>query len=500
MPIDGSGLFTRSYSFTQDRDNGIKIQAARMDGEFDNFAAAVNQAFLRSGLVSMTGTLKLGNNDVTGLASGVVGAPAMRFNADATTGVYMPAAGKVALAAGGVNRVEANSTGAALTGDVTISGAATVGGNLAVTGTAAFGNTTVTGTLNASAALQVGGNPVATQAFVTGSYAPLASPALTGTPTAPTAATNTNTTQLATTAYVIAQIAASGIPTTVSPAFTGTPTSPTAAQDTNTTQIATTAFVCGQAGSASPLMAGAAATGTSLRFARQDHVHPTDTSRAPLASPTFTGTPAAPTAATNTNTTQLATTAFVMTQIASYGYAPLASPALTGTPTAPTAAGGTNNTQLATTAFVANAVGSITTLPPGAVIAMAANSVPSGYLECNGQEVSRITYAALFAAIGTNWGAGNGSTTFNVPDFRGEFLRGFDNGRGVDVSRTFATWQDSQLGQHQHSYYNVQNGGSGWPGGSGGSLLFQNTGLSGGASNSSETRPRNWAVLYLIKT
>lgn len=69
---------------------------------------------------------------------------------------------------------------------------------------------------------------------------------------------------------------------------------------------------------------------------------------APLASPTFTGVPAAPTAAVNTNTTQIATTAFVIGQ----GYAPLASPTLTGTPAAPTASVGTNTTQLATTAFV----------------------------------------------------------------------------------------------------------------------------------------------------
>lgn len=73
-------------------------------------------------------------------------------------------------------------------------------------------------------------------------------------------------------------------------------------------------------------------------------------SYAPLASPTFTGTPAAPTAAANTNTTQVATTAFVMTEVGDY--APLASPTLTGTPAAPTAAADTNTTQIATTAYV----------------------------------------------------------------------------------------------------------------------------------------------------
>lgn len=83
---------------------------------------------------------------------------------------------------------------------------------------------------------------------------------------------------------------------------------------------------------------------------------------APLASPTFTGTPAAPTATAGTSTTQIATTAFVATS-----FAPLASPALTGTPTAPTAAAGTSTTQLATTAFVQSAlaaVGGSQTLTP----------------------------------------------------------------------------------------------------------------------------------------
>lgn len=75
-----------------------------------------------------------------------------------------------------------------------------------------------------------------------------------------------------------------------SPALTGTPTAPTASVNTNTTQVATTAFVVGQAASSSPLVDGTVAVGSSLRYAREDHVHPTDTSRAPLASPTFTGT------------------------------------------------------------------------------------------------------------------------------------------------------------------------------------------------------------------
>jgi hypothetical protein len=110
-----------------------------------------------------------------------------------------------------------------------------------------------------------------------------------------------------------------------SPSLTGTPLSTTAAVDTNTTQIATTAYVVGQAGSATPLVNGTAAVGTSLRYARQDHVHGTDTTRAPLASPTFTGTPTLPTGTIATtqspgnNTTALATTAFVTAAVPAFG-------------------------------------------------------------------------------------------------------------------------------------------------------------------------------------
>lgn len=188
-----------------------------------------------------------------------------------------------------------------------------------------------------------------------GTFATINSPTFTGTPGAPTAAADTNTTQIATTAYVLGQAgsvtplingtAAVGTslkyaradhvhPTDTtraplaSPGLTGTPTAPTPAADTNTTQLATTAFVVGQAGSATPLINGTAAVGTSLRFARQDHVHPTDTTRAPLASPTFTGTPAAPTPAADTNTTQVATTAFVIGQASSTAGAALGTAAV----------------------------------------------------------------------------------------------------------------------------------------------------------------------------
>lgn len=104
------------------------------------------------------------------------------------------------------------------------------------------------------------------------------SPTFTGTPVAPSAALGTNTTQLATTAFVAAAIAAEDSVVALkaplaSPALTGTPTAPTAAVDTDTTQLATTAFVVAQAATVAPLANGVAAVGTSKKYARQDHVH-----------------------------------------------------------------------------------------------------------------------------------------------------------------------------------------------------------------------------------
>ncbi|AEG42330.1 tail collar protein [Bdellovibrio phage phi1402] len=76
-------------------------------------------------------------------------------------------------------------------------------------------------------------------------------------------------------------------------------------------------------------------------------------------------------------------------------------------------------------------------IPPGTVFAYAGYAgVPEGYLECNGQTVSRETYAALFDAINIAHGAGDGSTTFHLPDYRGRFLRGVDGTAGRDQNKT----------------------------------------------------------------
>lgn len=117
----------------------------------------------------------------------------------------------------------------------------------------------------------------------------------------------------------------------------------------------------------------------------------------------------------------------------------------------PTAAPGTSSNVVASTAFVANAVGgsggSVVALaaPPGAVclFAMAVtSSPPTGWLKANGASVLRTDFPNLFAVIGTMFGSVDG-THFTLPDFRGEFLRCFDDGRGVDSGRTIGSWQQA---------------------------------------------------------
>ncbi len=100
----------------------------------------------------------------------------------------------------------------------------------------------------------------------------------------------------------------------------------------------------------------------------------------------------------------------------------LAAPAL-GAATATTAAAGDSSTKVATTAFVNGLA-----IPPGTVWDYAGATAPTGWLECDNSAVSRATYAALFTAIGTTWGAGDGATTFNVPDFRGRVRVGKGTG------------------------------------------------------------------------
>ena len=149
--------------------------------------------------------------------------------------------------------------------------------------------------------------------------------------------------------------------------------------------------------------------------------------------------------------------------------------------------------------------------PAGAVIYHAANTPPTGFIKANGAAISRTTYAGLFSAIGTTFGAGDGSTTFLVPDLRGEFLRGWDDARGVDGSRTFGSAQGDQMEAHKHlsgtvsysgqthKYGTVSSSGNSSTGSDGVSRVQSYTSTVGGTGNSSETRPRNIALLACIK-
>lgn len=85
------------------------------------------------------------------------------------------------------------------------------------------------------------------------------------------------------------------------------------------------------------------------------------------------------------------------------------------------------------------------TTPAGTVDYFANSTAPIGYLECNGQAVSRTQYPELFTAIAVLYGPGDGATTFNVPDLRGEFIRGADNGKGIDPGRVIGGNQAGTL-------------------------------------------------------
>ena len=147
---------------------------------------------------------------------------------------------------------------------------------------------------------------------------------------------------------------------------------------------------------------------------------------------------------------------------------------------------------------------------------------PSGFLKCNGQAVSRTTYSALFAAIGTTYGSGDGSTTFNLPEFRGEFVRALDDGRGVDTGRLIGTTQTGDMashthtgstnttGAHTHTYTNpgVSTATAQVSGPINYGAYTTNTSSSGdhshtvsiGSTGGTETRPRNVSVLMCIFT
>ncbi|HGX3635088.1 phage tail protein [Escherichia sp. Ec20190506] len=329
-----------------------------------------------------------------------------------------------------------------------------------------------------------------------------------------------------------------------SPTFTGTPKAPTPAAGNNTTQIATTAFV--QA-ALTALINGAPATLDTLKeiaaAINNDPKFSTTINnalalKAPLSSPALTGTPTAPTAAQSVNNTQIATTAFVKSAIAAMvGSAPAALDTLNEL-----AAALGNDPNFATTMLNALAgkqpldntltnlsgkdvagllaylgLGEGSALPVGVPVPWPSATPPTGWLKCNGAAFSAVEYPKLAKAYPTN----------KLPDLRGEFIRGWDDGRGVDNGRSLLTVQGYATEDHAHglpsrstivtdatinfyfdeSWVNsgtdiIKRGNTndaGLPAPDYGTFKTYKQSVAGLGAAASETRPRNIAFNYIVR-
>lgn len=142
--------------------------------------------------------------------------------------------------------------------------------------------------------------------------------------------------------------------------------------------------------------------------------------------------------------------------------------------------------------------------PTGSIQPYGGGVVPDGWMACDGSPISRSTYSNLFLAIGTSWGVGDGSTTFNLPDLRGQFLRGLDTTGTVDpdgLTRTVGSSQSDEFKEHSHTLSELNKGGGETTATSANITTLSQadavtgTDLEGGA----ETRPKNMAVNYMIK-
>lgn len=144
-------------------------------------------------------------------------------------------------------------------------------------------------------------------------------------------------------------------------------------------------------------------------------------------------------------------------------------------------------------------------IPAGTIAYFGASTVPAGFLKADGSAISRTTYANLFTAIGTTFGTGDGSTTFNLPDLRGEFIRGFDDGKGTDSGRALGSAQAEDVAAHDHGIYN--RGDKAFDSTGGGNFIGKDGSADSGTSTlrytelstGTETRPRNIAMLACIK-
>ncbi|EGF2696750.1 phage tail protein [Shigella sonnei] len=328
------------------------------------------------------------------------------------------------------------------------------------------------------------------------------------------------------------------------PTFTGEPKAPTPAAGNNTTRIATTEFV--QA-AITALINGAPATLDTLKeiaaAINNDPKFSTTINnalalKAPLSSPALTGTPTAPTAAQSVNNTQIATTAFVKSAIAAMvGSAPAALDTLNEL-----AAALGNDPNFATTMLNALAgkqpldntltnlsgkdvagllaylgLGEGSALPVGIPVPWPSATPPTGWLKCNGAAFSAEEYPELAKAYPTN----------KLPDLRGEFIRGWDDGRGIDTGRSILSIQGYATEDHAHglpsrstivtdatinfyfdeSWVNsgtdiIKRGNTndaGLPAPDYGTFKTYKQSVAGLGAAASETRPRNIAFNYIVR-
>ncbi|WP_161527359.1 phage tail-collar fiber domain-containing protein [Escherichia albertii] len=312
------------------------------------------------------------------------------------------------------------------------------------------------------------------------------------------------------------------------PTFTGEPKAPTPAAGNNTTRIATTAFV--QA-AITALINGAPATLDTLKeiaaAINNDPKFSTTINnalalKAPLSSPALTGTPTAPTAAQSVNNTQIATTAFVKSAIAAMvGSAPAALDTLNEL-----AAALGNDPNFSTTVLNALAgkqpldntltnlsgknvagllaylgLGEGSALPVGVPVPWPSATPPTGWLKCNGAAFDKVKYPRLATAYPSG----------KLPDLRGEFIRGWDDGRGIDTGRALLSIQSDEVRKLALKYWGPASNSSpsktfALSDSAGGGLYTDGISqASGGIINAfqlpggNETRPRNVAFNYIVR-
>ena len=144
-------------------------------------------------------------------------------------------------------------------------------------------------------------------------------------------------------------------------------------------------------------------------------------------------------------------------------------------------------------------------VPTGAIMPFAMNSAPTGWLAANGSAVNRTTYASLFSAISTIYGAGDGSTTFNLPDLNGRFVRGFGGSSG-----SFGAQQAAYAGYNDFSFVKDDGDGQTGPRGEVTGVTINSVEITVATDKSitktasvptipGDTRPVNIAMLYCIK-